>query len=204
MVISQRTTIPKKFVLTVLLAAAFFVGAYLVWTTFVSPRPTPIAAEPTTAEQSAALPTPNPTIVTASINKDGIPEKIGALALTNSTLGKDALAEFEKLHGKGFDLVGGYRADYANGASRATLWVGQAQNAAAADGMANTMAEKIGAGNAMFTNLTELSIANRLLYTVNGQGQQHYFYASNDKIVWLAIDSAFAPDALHSLWGAVK
>lgn len=196
--------IPKKFVLTVLLATAFFIGAYVVWTTFISPRPTPVAEEPVSAGQQVTVPTPNPTIVTARVNQDGIPEKIGALSLTNSARGKDALAEFEKLHGKGFDLVGGYRADYANAASKATLWVGQAQDSAGAQAMTKAMADKIGAGNAMFTDLTELSISGRLLYTVNGQGQQHYFYATNDKIVWLAIDSAMAPDALHSLWGAVK
>lgn len=204
MVDSRKTMIPKKFVLMVLLATTFLFGAYVVWITFVNPRPTPVPDESVTAEQNIPSPIANPTIFTAGINKDGIPEKIGALALTNAALGKEALVEFEKLHGKGFDLVGGFRADYRNGESRATLWVGRAQNARAAAQMTKTMAEKIGAGNKMFTDLAKLSIAGRLLYTVNGQGQQHFFYTTSDKIVWLSIDPALAPEAMHSLWGAVK
>lgn len=204
MVNSRKTMIPKKFVLMVSLATAFLFGAYVVWITSVNPRQTPVADESVTAEQNISSPIANPTIFTASINKDGIPEKIGALALTNSVLGKAALLEFEMLHGKGFELVGGFRADYETDKSNATLWVGQAQNETAANQMTKVMAEKIGAGNQMFTDLTELSIANHLLYSVNGQGQQHFFYSTNDKIVWLAIDPALAPDALHSLWGAVK
>ncbi len=66
------------------------------------------------------------------------------------------------------------------------------------------MADKIGAGNPMFTNLQELSIANRTLYQVEGQGQAHFFYAVNDKIVWLAADPVYAPDALRSLWSLVE
>ncbi len=196
----------KKFILTVLLATALFLGAYLAWTTWVNPRPAAVGEESGPVQNAAAAPaiTPNPTIVTANVNKDGIPEKLGSLALTNSVLGKDALSEFEKLHGKGFDLLGGYRADYASTDSKATLWVGQAKDADSAQTLVKEMADKIGAGNQMFTNLQELSISNFTLYQVDGQGQSHFFYAVNDKIVWLAADPAYAPDALHSLWGAVK
>lgn len=205
MVTFQRTGIPKKFILTVLLATGLFVGMYLAWTVWIKPRPAPITTEVvTTSRDAAPMPTPNPTIVTASVNKDGIPEKIGTLTLTKSELGKDALSEFEQLHGKGFDLLGGYRADYASENKTATLWVGQAKDSKSAQELATAMADKIGAGNAIFTNLQEMSISGRALYTVDGQGQQHFFYAQNDKIVWLAIDPALAPDALHSLWGAVK
>ncbi|MBI4674546.1 MAG: hypothetical protein HY741_23115 [Chloroflexi bacterium] len=196
----------KKFIITVLFASALFVGAYLAWSTWISPRPTVNETSTTTTQSVSTAPamTPNPTIIPAQVNKDGIPEKLAVFALTNSVLGKDALAEFEKLHGQGFDLVGGYRADYVSGDKSATLWVGQAKDAASAEQMTKTMAGKIGADNRMFTDLQELEIGSRRMYSVNGQGQQHFFYATGDKVVWLAIDSAYAPDALHSLWGAVK
>lgn len=197
--------ISKKFVLTLLAVAGLLVGAYFAWTVSANPRPKPVTAEVVTASRdTAANPTPNPTIVTASLNKEGIPETLAGLPLIKSERGMDALSEFENLHGKGFDLVGGYRADYASKDETATLWVGQAKDDKSAEALATAMADKIGSGNPMFTDLQELSIANRALYTVNGQGQQHFFYAQNNKIVWLAIDPALAPDALHSLWGAVK
>jgi hypothetical protein len=66
------------------------------------------------------------------------------------------------------------------------------------------MADKIGSGNGMFSNLQTLDISGRTIYEVQGLGQLHFFYAANDKIVWLASDPNHAPDALHSIWGAIK
>lgn len=189
----------KKFVAVVLLVTALFIGIYTAWANW-RPVPVVVQATPVSGTPTLAL----PTIVPASVNKDGIPEKLGALALVNSELGKDALNEFAQLHGQGFDLVNGYRAEYASGESKATLWVGQAKDATAAQSMVQTMADKIAAGNPMFTDLQQLSISGRTIYEVKGQGQYHFFYATNDKIVWVATDPANAVEALHSIWGAVK
>jgi hypothetical protein len=167
----------------------------------------PLAASPVAPSAPSAggeTPDASITIVAAPLTKEGIPAKLGSLALTKSTQGTGALTELTQMHGSGLDLTGGYRADYAGGGSQATLWVGQAKDAAAAQARADTMAEKIGAGNAIFGDLQTLNIGGRKLYTAAGQDQQHFFYAVNDKIVWLAADPDQAPDALHSLWGAVK
>jgi hypothetical protein len=199
----------KKLVLLALGITVLFVSTYAAYTLWLNPHPDAAAAN-AASPSNGASPTdasgamPNPTIVTAQLNKDGVPEQIGTLTLKTWTRGKDALAEFEAMHGKSFDLKDGYRADYVDGSASATLWVGQAQSADAAQTLAQEMADQIKAGNPMFTNLQELSIANRTLYEVNGQGQLHFFYASNDKLVWLATDSDHAADALHSLWGAVQ
>jgi len=196
----------KKTIATVLLVAVLFVGAYLIWTTWVEPRTGVVAEDSTPVQNVSAAPaaTPKPAIVTTSLNKDGVPEKLGTLALTKAERGRDALKEFEQMHKRGLDLLGGYRADYASADGRATLWVGQAKNADLAQTMIKKMAEKISAANPMFTNLQELTIASRTLYQAEGQGQAHFFYAVSDKIVWLAADPAYAPDVLHALWGAIK
>jgi hypothetical protein len=138
----------------------------------------------------------------SSADANEIPQTLAGLKLVNSATGKDALREFESLHGKGFDLVGGYRANYARGKNTATLWVARANDAASALALTQEMAKKIGTANAMFQNLQELSINGRQLYVVDGQGQQHYFYANGDQVVWLAIDPPLASDALHALWNA--
>lgn len=203
----------KTFILTVLSLTALFISGYLVWTTWVNPRPPVAVSDPSTTlrtgapESSAAAkitPSANITIVPATLNQEGVPSKLGALALTQTITGTGALAEFSQLHGKGFDLVGGYRASYADAKNQATLWVGQAKEPNAAKEMVEQMAVKIGAGNAMFKDLQPLDIGGRMLYSVNGQGQEHFFYAVNDKIVWVAADSSQAFDVLHSLWSAVK
>ncbi len=194
----------RNFILTVLLITIFFMGLYLVWTTWVNPRPTVAEDAPSQSAAASAKITPsaNITIVPASLNEQGIPAKLSTLSLTQTMTGTEALAEFAQLHGKGFDLVGGYMAHY--GKDQALLWVGQAKDKAAAETMLGEMAQKIGPDNAMFKDLQELNISGRALYSAAGQGQQHFFYAVNDKIVWLAASPDRAPDVLHSLWSAVK
>ncbi len=199
----------KKLLIVAVLAAALFVGGYLGATTWLNPRPATQAASAPSAQSTAVAPAPNativmPTIVTAEVNKDGIPTKISSLPLTQSQLGKDALSELATMHGAGFDLVNGYRADYSDGTNKATLWVGRAKDAASAQKLADDMANKIGTNNPMFTGLKSLDITNRTIYEVTGQGQLHFFYAVNDKLVWLATDPDYAADGLHSIWGAIK
>ncbi|MBI4786987.1 MAG: hypothetical protein HY782_08080 [Chloroflexi bacterium] len=192
----------KNYVLTVLLISILFMGAYLVWTTWITPRPTVASDVPQQSTAAKITPSANITIVPATLNNAGIPAKLSTLSLTQTMTGPDALAEFAQLHGKGFDLLGGYMAHY--GKDQALLWVGQAKDNAAAQTMLDEMAQKIGPDNAMFKDLQPLDISGRTLYSAVGQGQQHFFYAVNDKIVWLAADAEQAPDALHSLWSAVK
>ncbi len=198
----------KKLLAVAAVVAIVFVGGYLAYTTWLAPRP--VAADqsasqqPSTGQAAPTQPVVMPTIVTAATNKDGIPEAVSSLPLKNTEMGKQALDEFAKMHGDGFDLVNGYRADYSDGTNNATLYVGQAKDAATATKLASDMADKINAGNPMFTNLQELNISNRNIYEVSGQGQLHFFYAVNDKLVWLAVDSANAADGLHSIWGAIK
>jgi hypothetical protein len=196
---------PKKFIITVLLLTALFVSVYLVWTTWVNARP-PVVAQPSANGQPASINIPRElvTIVPASLTKEGVPTKLGALELTQTMMGADALAEFAQLHGKGFDLVSGYRANYSGEGKQATLWVGQANDSQTAEDMVEQMASKIGEGNAMFTNLQPMDIGGRMLYAVDGQGREHFFYASNDKIVWIALDPSQALEALHAIWSAIK
>ena len=197
----------RNFVLTVLLGTIIFMSAYLVWTTWINPRPAIVASDSSSqnsGSSAAANITPSAyiTIVPATLNKDGIPAQLGSLGLTQTMTGTDALAEFAQLHGKGFDLAGGYMAHY--GKDQALLWVGQAKDVASAQTLLDEMAQKIGPDNPMFTNLQALNITGSTIYTAVGQGQQHFFYAVNDKIVWLAANPDQAPNALHSLWSAVK
>ena len=196
----------RNFILTVLLSTIFFLGAYLVWTTWINPRPAVVVSDPSTTISTGAAaritPSANITIVPTMLNKDGIPAKLGSLELTQTMTGTEALAEFAQLHGKGLDLTGGYMAHY--GKDQALLWVGQAKDPASAHTLLDEMVQKIGPDNAMFKDLQALDISGSTLYSAVGQGQQHFFYAVNDKIVWLAANADLAPDALHSLWSAVK
>ncbi len=194
----------KKLLLALGIGILLIVGLVLVWNIWVARQPVAGSPMMPTAPGAGGPSDSSITIVPAPLTKEGIPAKLGSLTLTKTMQGADALTELTQMHGGGFDLKGGYRADYAGDGSEATLWVGQAKDAAAAQAMADAMAQKIGAGNPTFSDLQTLNIGGRKLYTVQGQDQQHFFYAVNDKIVWLAADPDQAADALHSLWGAVK
>jgi hypothetical protein len=188
----------KNFILAILLGTVLFLGVYLAWTTWVNPRPT-VAVNATPVPP--ITPSAHITIAPSTLNPEGIPAQVGSLALTKTMTGTEALAEFARLHGKGFDLVGGYMAHY--GQDEALLWVGQAKDDKAAMDMVAQMAQKIGPDNTMFQDLNALDIGGRTLFSAVGQSQQHFFYAVNDKVVWLAtLDQA--AEALHSLWSVVK
>mgnify|MGYP002336055277 CR=1 FL=1 len=136
----------------------------------------------------------------AAVESSVVPQTLGTLTLVSSVQGLDALREFSSLHNKEFALVGGYRADYASGKETATLWVAEANDDASALALTQDMAKKIGTGNAMFQNLQELVISGRQIYVVDGGGQQHYFYAHGNEVVWLATEPSLAAAALHTLW----
>ncbi len=190
----MRATVLRKYMLIVSAIALVIAGGIVAWYLWF-PQPSPA---------SGGTPAASITIVPAALTKEGVPEKLGALTLTKTVMGADALTELTQMHAGNFELTSGYRADYSLDGSQATLWVGQAKDAAAAQAMVDAMAEKIGAGNATFGDLQMLNISGRKLYTATGQDQQHFFYSVNDKIVWLAADPEQGADALHSMWSAVK
>ncbi len=193
----------RNYFLTVLGISALFIAGFLLWTGGLNPRPA-VAGEPAAQNAAAAPLTPsaNITIVPATLNSAGVPATLGTLPLAQVITGAAALAEFAQLHGEGFDLLGGYKAQYGQG--QAVLWVAQAKNSATAQTMLDQMAAKIGPNNPVFQNLTVLDISGRTLYSAVGEGQQHFFYAVNDKLVWLPAAPEQAPDVLHSLWSAVQ
>ncbi len=192
----------RNYILTVLLVSIFFMGGYLVWTTWIDPRPTVAGDVSQQGAASQITPSANVTIVPATLNDQGVPSKLSTLSLTQTMTGTEALAEFSKLHGEQLDLLGGYMAHY--GKDQALLWVAQAKDSASAETLLDEMAQKIGPDNQMFTDLQALNISGRTLYSANGQGQEHFFYAVNDKVVWVAASPEQAPDVLHSLWSVVK
>ncbi len=196
----------RNYILAVLLITILFMGGYLAWTTWIYPQASVASEAPAQSASAGAAsnitPSANITIVPATLNDQGIPSKLSTLSLTQVMTGTEALAEIAQLHGEGFGLLSGYMAHY--GKDEALLWVGQAKDSTSAQKLLDEMAQKIGPDNKMFTDLQPLDIGGRTLYTATGQGQQHFFYAVNDKIVWLAANGDQAPDVLHSLWSAVN
>jgi len=114
---------------------------------------------------------------------DRIPPQISGLRLTRVMTGQEALAQLTQLHGQELGLTGGYVAYYERGA---TVWVGDTGSDQQAEGLISLMVQKIGAGNKVFANLRVVTIGRTDLHSVDGQGQQHFFYAMGKATVWVA------------------
>lgn len=130
--------------------------------------------------------------------QSGIPESLGKLELISSVEGAEALAQVNKLHGTGINLVWAYIAKYADKGERITVWVGKAEDSNTAAGLINKMTEGIARSGSGFSNLRQLTIkvsaySDHNVFQVDGPGGKHFFYLSHgtqDKVVWLTIEAA--------------
>lgn len=126
----------------------------------------------------------------ASHSSEHVPQNLGQLELVGKITGDNARSEIGKLHGKGIEMVDGYIAEYSHNQSRVTVWVAEASSEVGASGLLKQMVDRIGAENQAFRNLRAISVGGREVYTADGKGGDHYFYASDNKVIWLAIQGA--------------
>jgi len=118
----------------------------------------------------------------------GIPEQVGELELVSKVEGEAAIAQVSKLHGTGITLEDAYIAKYSHSGLQLTAWVGKAKDKPAATELLRKMLEGISRGGSPFSNLRQQSIADRGVYEVDGPGGRHYFYAYDDKVIWLTLE----------------
>ena len=126
-----------------------------------------------------------------------IPPVLGDLLLVETVTGNEGLAQVNRMHGMDIRLVRGFIARYAGNGAAATMWVGWAESEAAAQALTDRMTAKIGPDHPIFQDFQVLTVGGRTVYSVTGQGQQHYYFRSGAAVVWLAVDGAIAQAALH-------
>ena len=126
-----------------------------------------------------------------------LPDSIAGLQITNYTTGAEAITEFADLHGQEFPVNFGAIGTY--GSREITLWVAGAPSESIALEMTNSMREKIAQGNSPFTPINEINDRNRKVYVLEGMGQQHFYFQSENLVIWLAVEPAFADDALQQI-----
>jgi hypothetical protein len=126
-----------------------------------------------------------------------LPKELAGLHLTQTQTGSKAISEFADLHGKEFPVVSGAIGIY--GDRKITLWVAGAESESIAVEMTNAMQSKIAQGNSPFTPVDEIKDRSRTIYVLEGMGQKHYYFQSNNLVIWLAVDPAIADDALQQI-----
>jgi hypothetical protein len=126
-----------------------------------------------------------------------LPIQIAGLAITDSKASAEAIAEFTDLHGKKFPIISGAIGIYGN--REITLWVAGSPSESIALQMTNTMQVKIAGGNSPFTPINEINDRNLKVYILEGMGQKHYYFQSENLVIWLAVDPAFSDEALQQI-----
>ncbi len=126
-----------------------------------------------------------------------LPSQLAGLRLTDSKSGTEAIDEFTDLHGKEFPVNSGVIGIYGN--REITLWVAGAPSESIALEMTNAMQAKIAEGNSPFQVTDEINDHNRKVYVLEGMGQKHYYFQSKNLVIWLAVDPAFADEALQQI-----
>ena len=128
-----------------------------------------------------------------------VPRSLGGMSLSGDVMmGEAAIKEMSQLHGRDVGMVGGWVAHYQR---NATVYVGEIVDEVSAAKLLDAMVSRIGAGNAMFKDLQRVRFEGQDLYSVFGQGQNHYFYQKGNKVIWIAAptsnEAMFLRDALR-------
>ena len=126
-----------------------------------------------------------------------LPKELAGLSLTQTRTGSEAIAEFADLHGQEFPVTSGEIGYYGDG--KATLWVAGTSSESVAAELVNDMERKIAQGSSPFTPIDEMNNRNRKIYVLEGMGQKHYYFQSNNLVIWLAVEPNLADEALQQI-----
>jgi len=130
---------------------------------------------------------------------DGLPSRLGELALMQERSGDAAQQMIDRLHGKSVtpseNVIGTYSGTSGDAVLYLSVYAGR-EEAVMAE---RKMADRIREGNSVFGELEQISIADHPVAYCKGMGQVHYFFSADTKVYWLAIDVAAAPTAIAGL-----
>ena len=135
----------------------------------------------------------------AQTNTLPLPQTLAELALTNATYGPEAVTEINRLHGKEFPLTAGAMGAYSDGKTNAALWVSKFASRAVAQQIVDAMRDKIAEGRSPFEPVGTRRVGARTIYELDGLGQKHFYFQSNDLVIWLAVDPAIASQAVSQM-----
>ena len=129
--------------------------------------------------------------------ENSVPQEIAGLPLTQPIAGQEAIENIQQLHGKEFPLVDGSVAIY--GDRSVILWVSDAGSISAAADLTELMRIRIAEGHSPFQELGNFELDDFVIYELEGMGQVHYYWQSENLVLWLAVDGILAEDALHEV-----
>ena len=123
--------------------------------------------------------------------------QLAGLELTSTKTGDAAISEFTSMHGKEFPVTTGEIGYYGDRAI--TLWVAGTSTESIAAEMVNNMQVRIAEGNSPFKPVNEFQNGHRTVDALDGMGQKHYYFQSEDLVIWLAASPSIAEEAVQQL-----
>lgn len=177
----KRGSIRPRYLITLaFLALLAALAVWSFWDTVIDPHPggAPVA----TADSSP------------------LPPALAGLSLATSVDGVEAVASVEQLHGKtlGAGLDAAWVGEYS-GPGSATIWVSRSASTAAAEELLTRMTDRIGVGGSPFSAPVPIDSDGVRVYRLEGMGQVHYYFLTENDVYWLAIDPALAESGLEEL-----
>jgi hypothetical protein len=127
-----------------------------------------------------------------------LPDYLASLSMERSVFGSSALNELAWLHGPEFQLNKGAVGTYGEG-NEITLYVAGTPLKFLAGRLLVAMRDKIARSETPFTPLAEREQGGRTVYELQGMGQRHFYFRSNDLVVWLAVDEVISDAALNQV-----
>ncbi len=128
-----------------------------------------------------------------------VPSEILDLKLTELIAGDPAGEIINHLHQESVTKGDNYVGRYANDEYTATYYLSVYENEAEALSELQAMVASMEMGGHIFDHIRPITVNERAVWMALGMGQAHYFYAVENRLVWLAVDVPIAEDAIKSI-----
>jgi len=132
-------------------------------------------------------------------NFNYLPQKLGALNLAKVIQDPKATVIINKMHGKKLDDCKNYIAIYGSNHSKNILYVSVYENAEKAETNIKNMAIKMANVSSVFSPLTQTKIGNKVYFETKGMGLEHYFYRTDNILIWWQVELDKAEATLNDL-----
>jgi hypothetical protein len=127
-----------------------------------------------------------------------LPDQLASLPRVNQIEGQHAVKALNRLHRTELNITAGAIGHYG-AKQEATLWVAGVPFQWMARKMVEQMDLLISQGESPFHLVDKWSHEGHQVYELNGMGQQHYYFQSGRKVIWLGIDESFAEAGLAEI-----
>jgi|DewCreStandDraft_5_1066085.scaffolds.fasta_scaffold00182_81 hypothetical protein len=128
-----------------------------------------------------------------------LPTKLAGLRLEEKVVGRAALEEINRLHGRPIFSGSGAIVRYRGAEGMVTLWIARARSPLQATWLLWRMNRRMRGGTRVFSAPRPSEVQGRMVFVTEGLGQRHFYYQSGALLLWLAAPPAIGDEVLQQL-----